>query len=183
MSKQQPDALVLSESQQFPAKFRSVHLATCNAAGEPEASYAAYVERDGHYYVYVSELAAHTTNLRETGRCAALFIESEADAQHLFARKRLTLKCTATETPRGSAEFNTILDAFEAKFGHFMAMMRKLADFHLFKLTAEHGNYVAGFAKAYALDGAGLSDIRLRNDQGHRPEDRRTQTELDAAIE
>ena len=183
MSKQQPESIVLSESHQFPAQFRSVHLATCNASGEPEASYAAYVERDGHYYVYISELAAHTANLKDTGRCAALFIESEADAKHLFARKRLTLQCTAVETPRGSPEFEAILDAFEDKFGHFMAMMRKLADFHLFKLTARHGNYVAGFAKAYSLDGTGLNEIRLRNDQGHRPQDRGTKTELDAALE
>ena len=35
---------VMDECRRFPGLFQSLHLATCNADGEPEASYAAYVE-------------------------------------------------------------------------------------------------------------------------------------------
>lgn len=175
--------LVLDDSQNFPTQFKTLHLATCSLQGEPEASYAAYVEHDGHYYVYVSELAAHTRNLMETGRCAVLFIESEGDAKHLFARRRLALQCVAAEALRGSPQFDLIMDKFEEKFGNFMAMMRKLSDFHLLQLQPTHGNYVAGFAKAYALEGPGLKDIKLRSEQGHRPADKQTAETLDAAVE
>ena len=44
------------------------------------ASYAAYVERDGDYYVYLSERALHTCNLLDNGRVSVLFIENEGGA-------------------------------------------------------------------------------------------------------
>jgi len=174
---------VMDECRRFPGLFQSLHLATCNADGEPEASYAAYVEHQGCYYVYTSELSAHTANLAARGRCSALFIESEAQAKHLFARRRLTLQCAAAECPRGSAEFDLILDQFVVQFGGFMAMLRKLTDFHLYRLRPLSGAYVAGFAQAYTLGGEGLSEIRHRREQGHRSPDRATAVALDAAAQ
>jgi len=177
-----PDLVaVLDECRQFPALFQSLHLATCNADAEPEASYAAYVEHQGCYYVYTSELSAHTANLAASGRCSVMFIESEDQARHLFARRRLTLQCAAAECPRGSAEFDRTLDQFVAQFGAFMAMLRKLTDFHLYRLRPLSGAYVAGFAQAYTLAGVGLGDIRHRREQGHRSPDQATATALGAA--
>lgn len=159
---------VLAECQQFPRSFQSLHLATSNATGEPEASYAAYVEHDGAYYIYVSELSAHSANLAARARCSVLFIESEEQAKHLFARRRLTLQCSASECLRTSTEFEALMDQFVAKFGEFMTMMRNLADFHLYQLRPISAAYVAGFAQAYTLSGTGLQEIRHRNEQGHR---------------
>jgi heme iron utilization protein len=159
---------VMEECRKFPGHFQSLHLATCNARGEPEASYATYVEHEGNYYVYTSELSVHTANLTATGRCSVLFIESEAQAKHLFARRRLTLQCTVIECLRDSPEFEPRMDMFVQKFGGFMEMMRKLADFHLYQLRPQSGSYVAGFAQAYTLEGDGLSEIQHRKEQGHR---------------
>jgi putative heme iron utilization protein len=178
---QSPDLnAVMDECRKFPGLFQSLHLATCNAAGEPEASYATYVEHDGRYYIYVSELSAHTANLAAAGRCSVLFIESEGDAKHLFARRRLTLQCAAIECRRDSPEFEPLLDKFVEKFGNFMGMLRKLADFHLYQLRPQSGGYVAGFAQAYTLEGDGLSQIRHRKDQGHRNPDNATAAAMDA---
>ena len=171
---------VLAECRQFPQHFQSLHLATCNATGEPEASYAAYVEHDGSYYVYTSELAGHTANLAATGRCCVLFIESETDAKHLFARRRLTLHCQAIECRRDSAAFELLMDQFVEKFGNFMGMMRTLADFHLYQLRPQRGAYVAGFARAYTLTGDGLSEIQHRKEQGHRSSNKATKVAMDA---
>jgi heme iron utilization protein len=177
---QPPDlSTVMDECRRFPGQFQSLHLATCNADGHPEASYAAYVEHQGSYYVYTSELSAHTANLAASGRCSVLFIESEAQAKHLFARRRLTLQCAATECLRGSDGFEQILDLFVGQFGGFMAMLRKLNDFHLYRLRPLSGAYVAGFAQAYTLQGEGLSEIRHRNEQGHRSADPATAQALD----
>lgn len=173
---------VMAECKSFPQRFESLHLATCNAAGEPEASYAPYVEVDGNYYIYTSELSAHTANLAQSGRCSVLFIESEAEAKLLFARQRLTVQCRVSECPRDSAEFESLMDRFVEKFGNFMSMMRNLNDFHLYRLSPQTGSYVVGFARAYALSGEGLSEIRHRTDEGHRSADKAANVALDNAL-
>jgi heme iron utilization protein len=181
---QPPDLnVVMDECRKFPGHFQSLHLATCNAAGEPEASYATYVEHEGNYYVYTSELSAHTTNLAASGRCSVLFIESEAEAKHLFARRRLTLQCTAIECHRDSPAFEPLMDMFVQKFGNFMGMMRKLADFHLYQLQPKNGGYVAGFALAYTLEGEGLREIKHRKEQGHRSPDKASAAAMDAVTQ
>lgn len=173
---------VMDECRKFPGHFQSLHLATCNSAGEPEASYATYVEHEGYYYIYISELSAHTANLAASGCGSVLFIESETEAKHLFARRRLTLQCRAVECRRDSPEFEPLLDMFVQKFGNFMGMMRKLSDFHLYQLRPISGGYVAGFAQAYILEGDGLCEIRHRQEQGHRSPDKATATAMDAAV-
>ncbi len=170
---------VMAEFRNFHHEFETLLMATCNAHGEPDASYAPYIEHLGNYYVYVSELATHTENLTSTGRCSVLFIENETAAKHVFARRRVTLRCEAEDIPRDTQHFEQVLDLFVARFGKFMTMMRKLADFHLFRLQPQSGGYVAGFAQAYTLSGENLNEIRHRNEKGHRSPDKATETELD----
>ena len=146
----------------FPARFQSLQLATVSADGQPEASYAPFVADRGCYYVYLSDLARHGANLRATSRASVLFIEGEEQAKHPFARERLTLRCEATECPRGDERFEAVLDLFEQRFGKFVQMVRSLGDFRLFELRPVAGSYVAGFARAYVLDGDDLANIRHR---------------------
>lgn len=146
----------------FPARFQSLQLATVSADGQPEASYAPFVADHGCYYVYLSDLARHGANLRETARASVLFIEGEEQAKHPFARERLTLRCDVVECPRGSDRFEAVLDLFEQRFGKFVQMVRSLGDFRLFELSPVSGSYVAGFARAYVLDGDDLKNIRHR---------------------
>lgn len=168
-----PDNLdaVQAACQAFPARFQTLHLGTVSQDGQPEASYAPFVADQGRYFVYLSELARHTANLRTAGRASVLFIESEAQAKHLFARERLTLACEATECARGSGRFEQVLDLFEQKFGQFMQAIRPLQDFHLFELRPVTGSYVAGFARAYTLAGADLAQLNHRREEGHRAPD------------
>ncbi len=170
---------VMAEFRNFHHEFETLLMATCNTHGEPDASYAPYVEHLGYYYIYISELATHTENLTARGQCSLLFIEDEDDAKHVFARRRVTLKCEAEEIPRNSTTFDTVLDLFVERFGKFMDMMRKLNDFHLFRLKPQSGGYVAGFAQAYTLSGENLNEIRHRNEKRHRSPDKETETELD----
>jgi heme iron utilization protein len=179
MTDQEKLQSVGEEAIKFKGLFKTVQLATVNAQGVPEASYAAYVERDNKFYIYVSELATHCANLRETGLCSAMFVESEKDAGHLFARKRLVFKCTAQEVERSSARFDEVMALFYEKFGNFMDAIGKLTDFHMVELTPTHGSYVAGFAKAYHLNGQDLLQITHRNDQGHAAPDATAQQKLD----
>ncbi len=164
-------AAVQAACQAFPARFQTLQLGTVSHDGLPEASYAPFVADQGRYFVYLSDLARHTGNLRAVGRASVLFIEGEAQARHLFARERLTLACEVAECGRGSERFEQVLDLFEQKFGKFMQAIRPLQDFHLFELRPVAGSYVAGFARAYTLAGADLAQLNHRREEGHRPPD------------
>ncbi|MDO8844166.1 HugZ family protein [Methylicorpusculum sp.] len=154
--------------QQLPEQFNSLLMATVSPAGFPEASYAAYVKHEGSFYVYVSELAAHTRNMAHSGLAGVLFIEDEDKAGNLFARQRVTYQCTALEVARDSQAFEDIMSLFEAKFGEFIKFLKQLQDFHLYRLTPHKGNFVQGFARAFTIDGEAMDQIRPINDKGHK---------------
>ncbi|WP_025770823.1 HugZ family pyridoxamine 5'-phosphate oxidase [Thioalkalivibrio sp. HK1] len=149
-----------SRMQALRQGFRTLLMATVNAEGQPDASYAPYVEDAGNYYVYVSDLSAHTANLIERGMADILFIENEGDAAHPFARKRATFRCRCEEIERGSEEFERILDRFGDRFGDLIDMLRSLTDFHLVRLVPGKGTFVAGFAKAFEIDDAKEGGLR-----------------------
>lgn len=164
----QPDLSGVRDAcQAFPRRFLSLNLGTVSADGQPEASYAPYVADQGRYYVYLSSLARHAANLRSVPKASVLFIEGETEAKQVFARERLTLACTVNECPRDTPRFEAVLDLFGERFGKFMQVIRPLQDFGLFELQPISGSYVAGFARAYVLDGTDLGHIRHRNDEGH----------------
>lgn len=148
-------------------EFDSVLLGTVSEDGFPDASYAPYMQHDGHYYVYVSELASHTGNMLATNKASMLFIENEADAQSLFARRRVTYQAKVVEVERGSDAFELTMDAMADKFGKMMNMLRNLEDFRLLQLKPVQGRFVAGFGKAYNLTGEQVDVVEHINDRGH----------------
>ena len=154
---------LLQEYHEFIAGFKTVLIASTSANNAPEASYAPYAELEGKYYIFISELAAHTQNLLQTKICSLLFIEDEDKTNNLFARKRVSLHCQAEELTRNSATSEKVLALFHERFGKFMQLLQTLPDFHLFCLTPSSGNYVAGFGKAYSLSGSDLSQLQHRN--------------------
>ena len=132
--------------------FRSVMMATVNQDGVPEASYAPYVTDDrGSYYVFVSGLARHTHDFKETGHVSLQFIENEDVARNPFARRRLTLLCDVSFVPPGSEQHAEMLGVFTQTFGRFVNTLRGLPDFQLFRLTPRCGLYVRGFGQAFRV--------------------------------
>lgn len=67
----------LENARCFHRVYDSVLMATATEDGEPVASYAPYLEHGGDFYVYVSDLAAHTQNLKRNPRASLMFIEDE----------------------------------------------------------------------------------------------------------
>lgn len=154
---------LLKAYREFISGFKTVLIASTSSLNSPEASYAPYVVADGNYYIFISELAVHTQNLHQTKVASLLFIEDEAATQNLFARRRVNLQCTAEEVARDSLNYQQVLVLFHERFGKFMQLLQALPDFHLFCLTPNSGNYVAGFGKAYSLSGQDLSQVQHRN--------------------
>lgn len=136
-------------------------LATVNGKGLPEASYAPYVEYDGCYYIFISELASHTANLKQSGVVSVMFMERNDDG-HAFARKRLTCHCRASAINRGNSQFESIMQLLEKQFGNLIATLRGLKDFQLFQLDPVKGNFVAGFGQAFEVDFPLGGDIRQK---------------------
>lgn len=147
--------------------FASVQLATVNREGTPDASYApAVCDDDGHFYVYVSELASHTRNLRESARASVMVIEDEGTAEQIFARKRLTFSCTSELIERRCDDWEDLIARFEEKFGKMMSFLKTMADFSLYRLTPVRGRLVIGFGKAYEVAGGNLREIRHLSGEG-----------------
>jgi len=147
------------EFNEFLLQLKTLMLATTNAKGEPESSYAPFVKRDNCYFIYVSELASHTSNLLEQGKASVMFIESEETASNLFARRRATLPVTVEPIERNSPLWEEVMATMEETFGETIQMIKPLTDFHLLALTPQSATYVKGFGKAFVLEGEELSEI------------------------
>ena len=137
------------------ANFRTVFLATASSTGEPEASVvAAALDAHGAFLIHVSGLAAHTRQLRETGRASILLAEDEAVMTQPLARRRLTWRCTAEFLPPADPRFPTAVEAMRARFGATLELTLTLPDFHLVRLAPQGGRLVAGFGETYEVDPA-----------------------------
>ena len=126
-------------------------LATVNEDGQPEASYAPYVEHGGNFYIFISELAAHTQNLQRTTATSILLMEKNDDG-HAFTRKRLSCRCRVNKVARQHATFETVLRLMESCFGNLISTLKGLGDFQLFELQPDSGNFVAGFGQAFSVE-------------------------------
>jgi putative heme iron utilization protein len=153
--------------EQLQAEIKALHeslhtiqLATLDKADEPYISYTPFVRIESNFYIFISQLATHTQNLLRNPKLSVLLIEDEATTKNMFARKRLNLKCHASEIKNESDNWSTILDAFEARQGNTVKLLRTLNDFHLFKLIPESGTFVKGFGQAFELSGEDLGTIQ-----------------------
>ncbi len=159
-------------------RFQSIQLGTADQTGVPEASYSpSIMDESSNFYVHVSELASHTSNLRDSACASVLIIEDESTAENLFARKRVAYQCSASLIERHSDQWESVVDQFEEKFGKIIGFLRTMEDFHLFKLTPTSGRLVLGFGQAYDVSGTGMKDLShvgagsgKNSNQGHRKE-------------
>lgn len=127
-------------------------LSTASTTGIPDISYAPFLLDAGFFYIYVSELATHTTNLLDNPLASILFIRPDTESRNLFARERVVMTCRVIEIARDDPAYAIQLDALQAKFGETVGLLRSLPDFHLFALQPESGRYVVGFGRAFSLD-------------------------------
>lgn len=130
----------------------SLTLSTVSQNGEPHCSYAPFVRPDGDgFYIFISELAKHTESLTHNGTAGVLIIEDEAEASDIFARRRISLTCSAKFISREAPNWIAIVDQLQARHGDTVALLRELPDFSLVRLVPSAGTLVTGFAKATEL--------------------------------
>lgn len=137
----------------FLARRRSLVMGTLGEDGKVELSVAPFVPQADGLVVFLSELAPHTAHLRRTGRAEVLLLEDEVEARQPFARRRVSLACRVEPLERDAEQGRAALEAMEAAFGGIVPLLRGLPDFHLFVLTPTTGRFVAGFGRAFRLEG------------------------------
>jgi putative heme iron utilization protein len=139
--------------QELLASQQTLLLSTASTIGIPGISYAPFV-RDGSgcFYVFISELAAHTDNLFTNPRASVMFVHPESESSNLFARERAIFDCSVKEVDRTEDCYSIQLKAMQDQFGEIVGILRSLSDFHLFALTPKSGRYIAGFGQAYTID-------------------------------
>lgn len=140
-------------------RVNSAQLATLGCDATPEASYAPCVWRDGHCFVFLSELASHTQNIKLNPSISLLLIEAEAAAGNAFARKRISLFGSAEIVARTDDTYKTVINDFYHSFGDVMKLIEPLADFHLFRIIVQRGRFIRGFGQAYELTGDRLEQL------------------------
>ena len=149
-------AAIAERCEKLVNSHQTLTLSTLSPAGKPEISYTPYLRgEDGAFYIFISELAHHTTNLQANPFCSILFAAPESETRNLFARERAFFHCRAEELPRGTGRCDHWLDRIQEKFGNTVELLRNLPDFHLFALTPENGQYTAGFGKAFKISADG----------------------------
>ncbi len=139
-------------------KMRSLHLSTIGEDAVPSCGYTPYLHRTPNsYYIFVSQLAAHTRNLLTNKTVAIMIIEDEQSTSQIFARARVNFLCEAKRIPPDHTDYEPVLDDYEQRHGKTAGLLRQLPDFILFQLQPKSGQFVMGFGQAYTLTGENLT--------------------------
>lgn len=156
------------EIREFRDATQTLVLATVDAEGTPNVSYAPFALLEDGYYILISEMARHTKNLLLNPKISLMMVEDEQACRTFFARKRLTFDARPERVTRDTPEWQAGIDALHARFDDTVSGLSKLEDFHLFRLVPLKGLFVKGFGKAFAVSGDDLVDV-LHLTDGHRP--------------
>ncbi|MFN1650157.1 heme utilization protein HutZ [Vibrio rotiferianus] len=155
------------EIKEFRQERRTIQLATVDAEGRPNVSYAPYVQNQEGYFVLISQIARHARNLLENPNVSLMMIEDEDSSKQLFARKRLTFDAVATVVERDTEMWQQVVGQMKDRFGDIIDGLSQLEDFVLFNLKAEQGLFVKGFGQAYQVSGDDLVDF-VHLQEGHK---------------
>ena len=146
------DTEITQALNQLHSQCQTLQLATVDESGQPDASYAPYIQIAGNYYIFVSQLAANTQNLLTQKQASIMLIQPEQDAKNLFARMRYTCSCEVTNISRTEPLFTEVIDSMQERFGSIIELLASLGDFHLLQLQPTSARLVMGFGKAIELD-------------------------------
>ncbi len=149
-----------SRFKQLQDEVKSLMLGTVGERGIPRVSYAPYVrDESGSFFVYVSHLSEHTSELIKGKVASVLLIEDESEVEQIFARVRISYLCDVVEIDRDDALYENTLGRFKDQFGNVVSVLRSLPDFVLFQLSPTSGRFVTGFGQAYDLTGDRLDQL------------------------
>ncbi|MGY0195967.1 pyridoxamine 5'-phosphate oxidase family protein [Leptothrix sp. BB-4] len=142
-------------------------LGTLDEAGAPSLSMVPFAVLIGHadevggelaLILHVSELAAHTRQMRQEPRVALLVTASEDAADTPQALPRVSLSATASFVEPGTDRHARASAAYLARFPQ-SELMTQLPDFQFVALMPTAVRHVAGFGAARSVDPADLARV------------------------
>ncbi|GAA4162956.1 heme utilization protein HutZ [Chryseobacterium ginsenosidimutans] len=145
---------------------KSVILATVDAEGTPNSSYAPFVQVENTFYILVSFMAKHTKNLADGRKTSVMFIEDESATKQIYARERLTIEASTSQVEKDSEIWNAVVSQLKETHGKVVDVIAEMKDFILIGLHPVKGSYVNGFGSAYFVD-QNLEIMEHRNDVNH----------------
>jgi putative heme iron utilization protein len=154
---------LVQELQNLREQINSLQLATINLQQLPEVSYAPCIWQDNACYLFLSDLAQHTHNLKQNPAISLMMIEDESRSRNMFARRRLVLQGTALKIERSDPLFKPVIAEFHHRFGEVMDLIEPLQDFNLFQIKPESGRFIKGFGQAFELGGENLDQLQHIN--------------------
>lgn len=157
------------EIQELKQQIKTIVLATVDAQGTPNVSYASFVINNGEYQVLISTIARHARNLQEVPKVSLMLIDDESKSREIFARRRLTFDATARMLERHSAEWESAVQALKARHGDLVDNLSTMKDFNVFCFKPEQGLFVKGFGKAFQVSTDDLVSF-VHLDEGHQQE-------------
>lgn len=159
---------MINSLDEFLEPIKSLTISSLDDKGNPFSSYAPFVKINHKYYVYLSLMAKHSSNLTKNPNSSIFFCEDEQDCKNIFAKKRVSIQCTTKKLEQNTNEEKEILEQFSKKFGNEMiTMLHKMGDFYLFEFTPFYGEAVFGFGKAYNLGGKNFDEFLDRANFGN----------------
>lgn len=144
----------------------TIMLATVDAEGNPNVSYAPFVIHNGEYQVLISTIARHAKNLLECPKVSLMIIEDESKSRLIFARRRLSFDARVRLIERDTAEWQESIQALKARQGNLVDELSTMKDFKLFSFKPEQGLYVKGFGQAFQVSSDDLVNV-VHLQKGH----------------
>ncbi|MDD2794865.1 pyridoxamine 5'-phosphate oxidase family protein [Acidocella sp.] len=139
-----------AEAASLLATARAGTLATTTPAGLPHAALATPAPAaDGAPLLLLSDLAAHTRNLRANPACALLITGAPVDENPQTAPRLLLSGTARISTAPTARERFLRIHPYAAQYAGF-------TDFNLWRLEVNDAHYVGGFAAASRLQLAAL---------------------------
>ena len=120
--------------------------------GEPNLAMVAYAfaEDFSAFYLHVSKLGKHTTDMERDPRVSLLIAETDDRRPDPQTLARVSMRGTAEVLPRTEPGYPQIKKLYLMRFPEAEQLF-SLGDFNLWRITPKGGRYVAGFGRAFNL--------------------------------
>jgi putative heme iron utilization protein len=136
---------------EFIKQFDSLHIASSDGV-YPHSSYSTYVIYQNSFYIFISDIAKHSANLKANPHASVMFIEDESKCENIFARKRVTVDILATMIEKNSQEYDNILEIYKKKYNKELVQTLSSLDFNIYKLEPKAMSCYFGFGKAKIVE-------------------------------
>ena len=144
----------LQSEQTLAHLIRSARIASLGTIhdGEPNLAMVAYAfaEDFSAFYIHVSKLGKHTTDMENDSRVSLLITETDDRRPDPQTLARVSIRGIAEILPRTSPSYAQMKQLYLVRFPTAEQLF-SLGDFNLWKITPKGGRFVAGFGRALNL--------------------------------